>query len=295
MDAETIKAYMREAAEMGTVKIFAFTGGEAMLYPELLLDVMSYGKKVLGIGSTLVSNGFWAADYSRGKKIAAEFKEAGLIDMKLSADRFHQQYVPAKSVRNAIRILSESGIGVSVSVMDTGGHDVIRQTLEQLRPEIYGATVNYYPLFMTEQVRSSSRVDVGEIEIASPLKWDNILCPDAGSVQLFFDGYMYTCCSQFTFDVPRLRIGKVGETTLAEAQKRANRDPVLDMVRRRGPSWFAARAKERGIPVKERYSCQCELCHDMLRNESFIKEIEPEAEAESQRLRVEKFMSIMME
>ena len=293
MDAETIRACMREAAQMGTVKRFSFTGGEAMLYPELLIDLISYGKREFGIPSTLVSNGFWATDYEKGRKIASRLKDAGLVEVKLSADRFHQRFVPIQAVKNAIRILLELNIDVPVSVMDTGRHDIIRETLEQLRPEIYGTKVVYYPLFLTEQMRSTQRTEIVPEDIATPMPWESIRCPEAGIILLFSDGYMYTCCSQFTFDARRLRIGRIGETPLAEAEKNANRDPILDMVRRSGPSWLAARAKERGLPVKDRYSCSCELCYEMLRNEAFIAEIEPEARTEAQRLRVERFLKQM--
>ena len=291
MDLETIKRYMREGAELGTVRKFSFSGGEPFLYPELLKEAVRYGKETFGIPSGVVSNGFWAENYEEGDRLIGELKACGLKSMKLSADPYHQAFVPASAVKNAVRILRRHQIEGFLTIMEVRDRTHLVKMMEALRPEIYMIDFGFYPLLLTEKARRNAALKLTDEDIIRPCPWERCGCTDMGDVYLSFDGYMYACCSQFSFEIPRLRLGKTGQTTLKEAARRMNRDPVLDMMHRGGPPWFARKAKERGIPVQERYSVSCELCRDMLCNQAFMESVEPEMLEEIQRLRLEKLFA----
>lgn len=289
MDMDVIKRYIDEAADMGTVELICFTGGECMLYPELIKEAASYAKTRYGLPSSLVSNGFWAADFGRGSELMQELKEAGLSTVRISADNYHQEFVPVSSVKNAISILAELGMLSEVTIMDTKSRANIKSMLARLRPEIYFAPkVTYYTLHLPGIVKDKMPCE----ELEMPVMWDAAYCMDSGSVQLYTDGYMYNCCSQFSFEIPHMRVGKIGETTLAQALNKINRDPILDLLRRDSVTWFARKAKESGYPVRERYTTSCELCRDILCNEELMAKLYPLAEEEVRRLRMERFMSI---
>ena len=71
-----------------------------------------------------------------------------------------------------------------------------------------------------------------------------------------------------------------------------NRDPVLDLVRRVGISWFAERARELDYPVRENYSMGCELCRDLLNNRELMKTLRPLAKQKAQELRLQKLVKL---
>ena len=293
MDKEVIRHYIDEGGALGTIRSFGYTGGEVFLYPELLLEVVSYAKEKYNILSNAVSNGFWAADLDRGMELMRKMKDAGLVSVRLSADNYHQEFVSPQTLKNAIRILLELKMIDTVSVMDTRDRANIRSTIERLRPEIYLVdNVAYYPMHLPEAVQANPEVKETVNDLERPTPWDKSYCVDVGSVQLYTDGYMYNCCSQFSFEIPRMRVGKIGKTTLKEAERNINRDPVLDLLCRDSVSWFARKAKELGYPVRERYSMSCELCRDLLCNEELMKKLVPLAKEEVQRRRVEKFLSV---
>ena len=293
MDADVIKRYIDEGAELGTIKRFSYTGGEVFLYPDLLLEVVSYAKEKYNILSTTVSNGFWGADIERSREMLRKLKEAGLVSVRLSADNYHQSYVSAQSLKNAIVVLTELGMLDAVTVMDIKDRSNIRNTIERLRPEIYMVErVSYYPMHLPSATLANPEVSETEDDLETPTPWDESYCVDVGTVQLYTDGYMYNCCSQFSFEMPQMRIGKIGETTLKEAERNMNRDPVLDLICRDSVSWFARKAKELGYPVKEEYSMSCELCRDLLCNKELMKKLAPLAAEEVKARRLEKFLNI---
>lgn len=293
MDKELIKRYIDEGGELGTIKRFSYTGGEVFLYPELLREVVAYGKEKYDILSSTVSNGFWAADLEKGRALMRRMKEAGLASVRLSADNYHQSYVPAQTLKNAIRILTELDMLDAVTIMDIKSRANIRNTIERLRPEIYSVRrVAYYPMHLPEAVLANPEVEETMGDLEMPVSWERSYCVDAGSVQLYTDGYMYKCCSQFSFEMPRMRVGKIGETTLKEAERNMNRDPVLDLICRDSVTWFARKAKELGYPVRENYSMSCELCRDLLCNDELMEKLTPLAEEEVKKRRLEKFLSL---
>ena len=291
MDESVMKRYIDEAARIGTVQSINFTGGEAMLYPDLLKKMVQYAMEKHNLPSSVVSNGFWAADEQRGRKLIRELLECGLKAIRLSADRYHQEFVPPSTLKKAIRILFEAGLLEDISVMDTKGGPNIRFVTENLRPEIYLVPkISLYPALLPEKTLTNAELDVGPADLLMPTPWDQCYCEDNSGVVLYKDGYIYNCCSQFAFEIPRLRLGKIGEITLAEACKKVNRDPILEIMRRDSVSWFARKALERNLDVqrKEAYSGSCELCRDMLCNRNLMEELTPLAQEEVWKRRLEK-------
>ena len=65
LDVSMVKDYIRQAAELGTVKSVSFSGGEAMLYYDQLRECVAFAK-AHGLRSTLVSNGFWGCGHGKG-------------------------------------------------------------------------------------------------------------------------------------------------------------------------------------------------------------------------------------
>lgn len=275
MDISVIKRYLDEAKALGDVEEIGFSGGEPFLYPELLVEAARYTHDVCGLPVSVVTNGFWGANPEKGKKLIAELVQSGVRSVRISADRHHQEYVPAEAVKNAINIAFMAGVLKEITIMDTRDQRGLAETIEALRPEIYKSKIAYYPLVLTDRVRSNPAVKLTDENIFHQFPRDKCFCADMRGAQINSDGWIYACCSQFAFDIPRLRLGRVGEMTLAEAKKIINEDPFLDLIRRCGLGTLADMAEELGHPVKEKYALSCELCHDMLCKEELVRKLEP--------------------
>ena len=293
MDESIMLRYIDEAAQLGSIDRICYTGGEALLYPGLLKRTMRYGKEKYGLFSTLVSNGFWAADYAKGLALITELKECGLKVIRLSTDLYHQRFVPPETFRKALRIIHEAGLEVRVSVMDTKGFPNIQAILENLRPEIYLISHLFlYPALLTGDAQANARLNITADDIMESDPWDQCYCIDTSGVVLYSDMYIYCCCTNFLSDIPRLRLGKVGEMTLAQAQTRLNRDPVLDLLRRDSVSWFARKAMELHPDrrFRENYSIPCELCREILCDSDLMCELLPHFREEVWKRRMKRLL-----
>ncbi len=287
LDKELIKDYIRQAAEIGTVKTVSFSGGEAILYYDQLKECMEYAKS-FGFRTTLITNGFWGKDYQKGYEMIKGLSEAGMTKMTISVDRFHQEYIPIESVRNAIRIATVLGVALTISMMDLKNGKSVYDSIEALRPEIYGKELTVYPAFPVGKAAET----IDQEEVICICESSTSLCPFDNFIIVHFDGSMLMCCSQFSSFIPMTHLGTFGETSLKEAIDNFNKNDHLYVMFSHGLSWYAELAKKLGFPVKKTYSGPCHMCHELLGDPEFIKAAGPYVTKEAVYLRMKKLLGI---
>ena len=287
LDKELVKDYILQASKLGMTKRVAFTGGEAIIYFDNLKECMEYANS-LGIPSTLVTNCFWAKNYDEGYKKLKELKEAGLVAMTYSVDKFHQQYVPYDSVKNAIMIANSLGIQITINLMDLKDGKSVYDSLEALRPYIYHNEVMMHPCFPAGEARNHIKEDQYIYECSA----DSALCPFDKSITVLYDGTMMICCSQFSHEIDAVKVGKFGETSLEQAIKNFNDNDIIYVLLSNGFGWYTDLARSLGKEIKEKYVICCHLCHQLFTDKEFLEKAMPYIQKEAQRLRLKHFMGI---
>jgi len=116
------KRYLADAKALGA-EIVCITGGEPVLYPDLVSKMVSECSHQSFSEIWLFTNGFWANDMSKTREIVEKFRSLGLTKMFFSIDFFHQSYVPVESVKNAIEASLESSLEVSIDARFVGKPD----------------------------------------------------------------------------------------------------------------------------------------------------------------------------
>ena len=86
-------------------------GGEAGIYEDLLLFVISYGVR-RGFRVSIVTNCFKGKTEKEGKKWCKKLAKAGLSSIELSTDSFHSPYIKTEWVGNIIEGAKEAGLEV---------------------------------------------------------------------------------------------------------------------------------------------------------------------------------------
>ncbi len=286
LDKEIMKRYISEAAGIGTVKSVNFSGGEAILFYDQLKECIACASD-FGMSSTLVTNGFWAKDYEKGYEMMRALAEAGLRDLSISVDKFHQKYVPVESVRNAIRIADELQIMSAITLMDLKDGQSVYDSMEQLRPEIYDKNLIIYPVFPAGKAAET----IPEEDLVMACSGADARCSTDQCITFLYDGSMMMCCSQFSRDIPMVHLGTFGETSLQEALDHFNQNDFIYVMFSDGLSWYWNLAKELGFPVRGKYCVSCHLCHELLGSEEFVRQAEPYVKKEADRLRLEKLFS----
>jgi len=283
LDANRMKQYMDQAADLKTVKNIAFTGGEAIMHLNQFTDCVSYASK-LGFNATLVTNGFWAADEKKGYQMMEMLKKAGLRQVSVSVDKYHQEFVPVETERRAIRILRDLDLLSMLTFMDTKDGTCMGNSLENLRPEIYGASFIYYPLL--EAGAAKDNIPGGSY--LRLCEADTAVCPYSNDIIVLFDGSLMMCCAQYSHEIPMTHLGNFYQNTLQEAITAFHQSDFIYVMLRNGFSWYINEAGKLGYSFDSHYSVACELCYAIFTDAELVRKLEPAVKREADRLRLSK-------
>ena len=78
-----------------------FTGGEPLLDPNHLIELLRTVRRRFSGSVGIATNGVWAKSKQKAKELVKTLKELGVDGMSLSVDAFHQPAVPLEIVQNA--------------------------------------------------------------------------------------------------------------------------------------------------------------------------------------------------
>lgn len=281
LDKDTVFHYIQQASELGTVENIGFSGGEAILHYDLLKACMEYAAS-LGLYSTLVTNGFWAADMDKGYRQIEGLVQAGLKKMSISVDEFHQEFVPVRSVHNAMTIAQSLNIMSAVTMADLKDSENSMQALAQLRPNIYYKDIIIYPVFPA----GAATEHIAEDKLIKAASKYGQVCPFDHAVTLLFDGTILMCCSQFSQNIPITHLGRAGETTLKAAISNISNNDFTYVLLKKGFNWFVDVVENTlKKPLADKYSVSCHLCHTLFADEKLVEMLTPYVKKEANHLR----------
>lgn len=283
LDVALVKSYIQQASEINTIRLISFTGGEALLRLKELRECIVYAHQ-LGFEVSLVSNGFWGADYQKGYALMESLRQDGLTKITISADLFHQEYIPVSSVKNAIKICKELDLLSAVAAMDTKSGNSVRQTIENLKPEIYGVEIKPYPLFPAGKAES---IPKNELLILCDV--EKAVCPFDNSFVVMFDGTIRMCCSVFTEYIPITFLGKMGEVSLKDAWNTFVTNDLFYVLFSNSFRWYVELAGKLGKKMEKKYGSPCHLCRELFTDQTFMEKAAPYIKKEADRLRIQRF------
>ncbi len=98
---------LSELKSIESIKTVGITGGEPMLFPDLVQQVCDYdfGREVK---VTLKTNGFWGRDIDQARE-ALDRMGSRIRYISLSYDQFHHRYVSMDAIKNVIDLAWERG------------------------------------------------------------------------------------------------------------------------------------------------------------------------------------------
>ncbi len=108
--ADAVKK-IASAYDIKTVMTF---GGEPLLYPEAVYAVMRAAKESGVPHRQIITNGYFSKDEERIREVVHHLAESGVNDLRLSADAFHQEYIPLEPVKIFAKEANRSGIPIRI-------------------------------------------------------------------------------------------------------------------------------------------------------------------------------------
>ena len=93
--------------DIKTVMVF---GGEPLLHPEAVRLIMREARKMNVPRRQIITNGYFTRDREKMREIAFMLSEAGVNDLLLSTDAFHQETIPLDTVREFVAEIKAVGV-----------------------------------------------------------------------------------------------------------------------------------------------------------------------------------------
>lgn len=251
MEPETAAGYVRQAAELGTLRSVAVTGGEPLLVPQTVRAVLREARRH-GLWAELVSNSSFAKTREEAHALLADLAAQGLGKYVTSLDRFHLEFIPAERVANAVAAARALGLMVVVKTLDSGPGALSREeVLELLGPEAEDVQLQRSAL-----VRSGRAT---RLEGSAP---EHARWPGACDKILRFptitpDGKVHGCCS---FGTDARLVGNARHTPLGRLLADMHADLLLQLLARVGPQGVLDLASEPHPPLEHSCSGPCDLC-----------------------------------
>ena len=258
---------IRQAAREG-YKDVVFTGGEPTLSGRWLLSAFALAKS-LGFFVRLATNGWWAKTPQIAAQRVREFVDAGLDEVEFSTGDQHARFVPLAAVIRGSLAAMEIGLRVTV-IIELVKTRVISKEEFMVLPEILEARAAFPNAVLnvhqspwmpikpdnTEQYPYGVAVHKGNVARRGG-------CSDIiGTTTISPDGTISACCGIGMRLIPELQLGNIAETSIAEAVRKAESDPLKQWIRSAGPENILAWASTHDptIEWEHMYGHRCQAC-----------------------------------
>ena len=114
MDPAVAADAVKKIAEAYPIKTVMTFGGEPLLYPETVYAVMKTASELNIPKRQIITNGCFSKDAARIREVARRLAESGVNDLRLSADAFHQEYIPLEPVKIFAEEAKAAGIPIRI-------------------------------------------------------------------------------------------------------------------------------------------------------------------------------------
>ncbi|MCM1326580.1 MAG: radical SAM protein [Bacteroidales bacterium] len=265
---------IEQAAQIEGINRIGFSGGEAMLYPDLLFSGLAKAKEE-GMNTSLTSNGFWGANHTTCRRALNMFKNVGLDSLTISVDQYHLEYVPLQSVIHIIQNNRDFGVPLTLAVGDSLEGQRALEILREMGVTAYITNLVMYPFMPVG--RGSDIPDDAIYYMPYENDWK---CCNNNHLAVLYDGSVYPCCSQAVYG-SLLSMGNIREYSLKELIDKYAGKCIFSTMKRRGLDWFVKIAvEEMGMQLPTRYHSACHLCNVLFSDKDFVDRLSSYIEKE---------------
>ena len=261
--------YIDQAADFSTLKMISLTGGEPFLLPELLREALSYASD-RGLKTEVVTNCSWAESGETAMDQLSILADAGLDIVNISADDFHQEFIPFNHVRNCYEAAREVGLKITIlcsvakssrltaeKVVKFLGDENIYILRGGRRPPSNAYSMAVETAFIP--AGRGSHIPRGEWVIGH----DSTTGPCSHvlrDIAIEPSGWVLPCCSAAGL-IKSLKLGNLRMSPLSRIIERANKRKIFDILVRKGPQELLY---IEGGEATGNYVNKCHLCYDAL-------------------------------
>ncbi len=236
----------QQAADLGTIEVVYFEGGEAFLYHPLLIRGVA-NAHALGFRAGIVSNGYWATSVEDARLWLEPLAGVGLDEIDVSSDVYHGGEQQEARSQHAMQVAEELGI-YQRSVFTLNTPYKTRSTDPRMKGEpVTGGDIMFRgraAVALTPELPGQPR------EHFDSCPHENLAQPSR--VHLDPYGYLHLCQG--------LVMGNLFERPLKEiiADYHPRTHPLVAELLAGGPAELARQNKVKTLP---RYIDACHMCY----------------------------------
>lgn len=266
--------FIDKVHSFGKLRLVVFTGGEPFLLGKDLLYCVNncHG---LGLSTRIVTNAYWAKSPELADKMIKKYKEAGLSEINLSCDDYHQEFIPLERIKYANDACIKNDMPCLI------GHKVMKEctiTLEYLE-EYFGRPLTRYDKNKTNPPNNliSSGYTVPVADDMHLIEDEAILYPENDQqwkepcssilqrVIITPKKELSICCGMVPRKVQEVFFGPLDSVSLEEAIVEAHQDLIVNWLALEGPYGLMKfiLKKDPSIPFRKQYVNICHLCSEI--------------------------------
>lgn len=272
LSLEELDLILTNIKECKFINIVGVTGGEPMLYPELVEHIINfdYGREV---GVTIKTNGFWGANIEKAKSFITRNKEK-LRMISFSYDEFHKEFIDLQNIINIIDIADD--LEVSTEIVGCFLKDGMQpgDVVNELGEYAYKTKFAYQPVINTGSAELFPESQF--IKLFNLNKHEG-RCIGLLDRTLLINAKLevYPCCSQ-VIENTLLLMGNLREEKLTEILESINYNKILHKIYTEGFTPFLQVLEQKGIEYPKQLSSPCELCGFLFKDDWFLKLLKEE-------------------
>jgi len=244
----------------------SFTGGEPLLCYQTLLKGIAHAKQKGAQRISTVSNGFWGVSKDGAFRMVAALKDAGLSNLSLSMDDFHQAHIPLASLHQAISACNEMGMAFSIKTAVTKKSRRLAEVLLDLGDLLLGQKVTVEEIPCVPEGRAKLQIPPQDLLYMQGIPMEP--CAMGMMLVILPNGDTFPCCG--TGWNPYLFLGNTGETNFDILYDKMKEQPLLMLLREKGPHCIASYLEASGNSLnQDHYISNCDLCQKVLTHPGF--------------------------
>jgi len=112
MTPDLVDEFLEEVLSLGTVTEVCGDGGESFTNYDVLLYFLRRATE-LGLSASALTNATWVSSREEAEERIAELMAAGLTNLGISTDQWHQRYVPVERVDTLLEVCEASGLAAA--------------------------------------------------------------------------------------------------------------------------------------------------------------------------------------
>ncbi len=274
LSLEDMKSIIDTVCSYGKLEMVVFTGGEPTLLGKDLISAIEYCSEKK-LWTRIVSNAFWAHTPEKAEDVLRSFLNAGLSEINLSCDDYHQEFIPLDRIKFANDACIKLGIPCLI------GHKKMKDCKIDIQ---YLENYLGHSLTLFEPGKKNPNNNIISTGYTVPVEKNmhkipdqDILYPDEdhhwkGPCSSLLQRVIITprkelsiCCGMIRRNVEEIVFKSLQDRSLEELIVTAHQDLIVNWLALEGPYGIMKfiRQKVSNILFRKQYVNICHLCSEI--------------------------------